>query len=252
MSYKPQSFKDVTSTPPTADSVQLKYDGWWSRIVFSGGLYRTYSKTDRLVDEGGPFASVSNCILIGEYLFGTQWSQDPQRKGRYAVFDLVEYEGADLRQHPYHIRLGAAKQICTTLTRQFFPVPTLPISQRDRLWRTEIETDNYEGLVYRNSEDLYSVKLARQKPRIQKLLRAVVFYPGEGKHAGRLGAIGAIDIGDSDGRIQRVGGGFSDEQRTEIWNHQLNYQGQQFLAEGRKLFDSGSLRHPNFVEWQQD
>lgn len=250
MNYKPQTFGDVTSTPPTADSVQLKYDGWWSRVVFSGGFYKTYSKTDRLVDEGGPFNSVNNCILIAEYLFGTQWAQDPQWKGRYAVFDLVEYEHGDLTAQPYHVRLGAAKQLITSLGRQFFAVPTLPIAQRDRIWRTEVETDRYEGLVYRESQAPYSTKLYRQKPRVTKFLRAVDFVEGQGKHEGRLGAILAVDTDDDSGPVQKVGGGFSDEVRQEIWDNQAAYRGRWFEAEGRKLFESGSLRHPNFTHWR--
>ena len=251
MTYKPQKFKDIQEVDPLADSVQLKYDGWWTQIVFHNGSYETYSKTNRLIDQGGIFPSCPNCVFIAEYLYGTQWSQTPERKGTYLIFDLVEYEGADLSDLPYNERITAAKRIRPSLpSSKFSVVGTYPLEMTSHLWTNEVLTDNYEGLVFRRSSDPYSVKLSRWKPRYYKTLRATDFVEGAGKHAGRLGAIIATGTDGNEDNSQRVGGGFSDTEREEIWADQEKFRGQWFEAVGRRVFDSGSLRHPNFVDWK--
>jgi ATP-dependent DNA ligase len=64
--------------------------------------------------------------------------------------------------------------------------------------------------------------------------------------------LGAIRAHTSSGVIIDVGGGFTDTQRREIWDNQDLYLGKPFEVEARARFESGSLRHPNFVRWRFD
>jgi ATP-dependent DNA ligase len=123
------------------------------------------------------------------------------------------------------------------------------IDEAHNLWNTQVETEAYEGLVFRHSVDKIHDPLVRFKRIITEDLRCVSFTEGMGKHEGRLGAIQGVT---KSGTPVYVGGGFSDDDRQEIWNNQPLYVGKWFEVEARARFVSGSLRHPQFVRWRED
>jgi len=89
-------------------------------------------------------------------------------------------------------------------------------------------------LKYETTEDFYVVN----------------FYEGQGRLQGSLGAIG---VGKEKGReLMRVGGGFTDEERQAVWNHLTLYDGMVVEVRGKGCFESGALRHPEFVRWRRD
>jgi ATP-dependent DNA ligase len=47
-------------------------------------------------------------------------------------------------------------------------------------------------------------------------------------------------------------GGLTDAQRHEFFARPQDYVGRVFEAEGKLLFPSGKLRHPNFLRWRDD
>jgi DNA ligase-1 len=79
------------------------------------------------------------------------------------------------------------------------------------------------------------------------------FIEGNGRLAGTLGSIiGGKYVNGTLTDTIHVGGGFTDAMRDDYWVNMYQYHGQVFEAEGRQLFDSGSLRHPRFLRWRDD
>jgi DNA ligase-1 len=77
--------------------------------------------------------------------------------------------------------------------------------------------------------------------------------PGKGKHKGRMGAIVCgLYVRRKLVRKISVGGGFTDELREEIWKRCEDYIGRVIEVRGWQVFDSGSLRHPQFVRFRDD
>jgi len=74
------------------------------------------------------------------------------------------------------------------------------------------------------------------------------FEEGTGKHAGKLGAI----VVDYKGVTVKVGSGFSDELREQIWDDQQSFIGRIVEIRYQEITPDGSLRFPTFVCFRND
>ena len=78
------------------------------------------------------------------------------------------------------------------------------------------------------------------------------FEEGTNRHAGKLGAI----ITEYKGCKLKVGSGFSDELRKEIWNNKEDYRGLtmvvQYFEETTNQQGGLSLRFPVFLDFRMD
>ncbi len=247
-----QTYRDSTRAAALAagcDLCQLKYDGWWSRIEIMNGWVRFYSRTNRKFKEFCFADDSLQTILIGEHMQGTEWACDPTREGKTYLFDIWRYDGAALYDQPYSLRYRFLKLVMARLPDTFALVQNFPMSEADALWTGQVETGAFEGLVYRRKDSHVDAPLFREKNTYTTELQVIGFVEGMGQHTGRLGAI----IGRTrEGVEVRVGGGFTAQDREEIWFLKDRLMGKWFEVESRGKFESGSLRHPNFVRWRRD
>lgn len=230
------------------DTVQLKYDGWWVRVECSDGLAKLFSRTQRHVHTL-PIDPLVHGTFIGEYMFGTQWAQKQDRLGKVFLFDCWSATGQDTSQFQYKERYALARANLPLLGETFRLVQNYPITSFDQVWNQFVSTGEYEGVVFRRRHGTVDDVLHRQKRKVTKDLRVIGFEPGEGKHLGRLGALIGIT---ATGTSISVGGGFDDSEREAIWRDQDRFLGKTFEVEGYAEFESGSLRHPQFVRWRED
>ena len=247
-----QNYKDIDIQGARScgcDLVQLKYDGWWTRIEIADGMARFFSRTAREFKQVILGDRELRCTLIGEHMQGTQWAQEPGRIGRTFLFDCWSWGETSLVDIPYRDRYRVLRLAPTHLPSTFGVVQNHRISDAQMLWDTHVEPEHYEGLVFRRSHEDVTATVYRQKKIIRETLVCDGFIEGMGKFAGTLGAIRAHT---SDSVIIDVGGGFTDSQRREIWDNQDLYLGKSFEVEARARFESGSLRHPNFLHWNLD
>lgn len=72
-------------------------------------------------------------------------------------------------------------------------------------------------------------------------------YAGRGVRSVRAGLY-------RDGKLQYLTSisGLTDQQRRDFHSRPQDYVGRVFEAEGKLLFPSGKLRHPNFLRWRDD
>jgi len=100
---------------------------------------------------------------------------------------------------------------------------------------------------FRRSNDLLKVKLMNDLD-----LTVIGFEEGTNRHAGRLGAL----IVDYKGNQVKVGSGFSDELRDEIWQNQNEWLGRtivvQYFEETRNQDGRISLRFPVYLDYRTD
>jgi hypothetical protein len=67
------------------------------------------------------------------------------------------------------------------------------------------------------------------------------------------GNLGAVNVLIENSNIEMtVGGGFSDELRRLIWDNRKTFFGAVIEAEGKKVFSSGKLRHPNLKRFHPE
>ncbi len=100
---------------------------------------------------------------------------------------------------------------------------------------------------FKRSSDLLKVKLMNDLD-----LEVIGFEEGTNRHAGRLGAL----IVDYKGFAVKVGSGFSDELRDEIWNHKDEWLGRtivvQYFEETTNQDGGISLRFPVYLDYRTD
>lgn len=247
-----QDYKDADlaqASTATCDIVQLKYDGWWDRIVIKQGRADHYTRTQRIVRSDVIQDTSLDCVLIAELMHGTQWSQHPERLGQVFVFDCWAWGDMSLLGSSYRDRYRVARMAVQALGKNFNLVPCYPFADVRHLWNQQVINGDFEGLVFRRGSDSVAFPVYRHKKTVTDELVCDGFNVGQGKYANTLGALRGHN---RDGVEMDVGGGLTDAQRDEIWANQSAYLGRTFEVEAKARFESGSLRHPNFIRWRDD
>jgi DNA ligase-1 len=114
-----------------------------------------------------------------------------------------------------------------------------------------------EGIMLNISDAKYEFGRTWSLMKVKKMntldLEIVGFEEGSGRLAGTLGAILVRYKNDN---IVKVGSGFSDELRDQIWEHQLHYSGKiveiQYFEETTNADGGISLRFPVFKDFRPD
>lgn len=231
--------------PLQYDFFQIKYDGIWARIEIQDGQANIYSRSEKYKTTITT-PNCPDCILLGEYMFGSQRAQNPELKDLIFIFDCLAYKDKVFLHKPYSYRYAIAKHLLNNLTERFRIVTNYDKSSLGEAWETLESTE--EGFVLRKADQLYHEPLFRCKYEIEEVFYAVDFHAGMGKHSGHLGAI-SVAKSPRGAIVMRVGGGFSDDERRHIWEHIDCYRRRPMRVVGKGQFASGALRHPNFVEW---
>lgn len=121
----------------------------------------------------------------------------------------------------------------------------------------ELTSAGEEGVMINICDAPYEFKRTNNLLKVKKMdtldLEIVGVEAGEGRLANTLGA---IHVRYKDGNIVKVGSGFSDWMRDEIWHNQIYYIGKiaeiQFFEETKNDKGGVSLRFPIFKEVRLD
>ena len=170
---------------------------------------------------------------------------------RTALFDVAQKgkEVVDPDKTFYPERREMLKDILQYLPPNKFELSdeaTDP-EQAQQMWET-IRTGQHpktqEGIVY------YPQKSRPIKSKIIDEYDVYIkdVFPGEGKYTG-IGAGGIVYSRDPepDKVVGRVGTGFSDELRKELWKNKQDYIGRVARVKSQAAFPSGALRAPSFI-----
>jgi DNA ligase-1 len=110
----------------------------------------------------------------------------------------------------------------------------------------------YEGAMVKTIDAPYRFGRSYDVMKVKEFhdvdLPIIGLEEGTGRHAGRLGAV-KINF---NGVIVKVGSGFSDEQREQVWNNQDNFLGRIIEVRYQEVTPDGSLRFPTFVCFRND
>lgn len=235
--------------------LQLKYDGWWCKAVCLPDRTEFYSDTDRLFATSGP--TLPGAVLIGEMMRGTQWSQHPERRGKMFLYDAwqINDEPLDLLTYVQRIsRLRAALFAAPYLGLPdvFRMVDNYRIGERDAVWNTFVIQRGYEGIVYRRTSGPIDDTLYREKRLFTFDGQIISVDEGEGKHAGRMGALRVVINHKGQLVETSVGTGFSDAEREWFWANRNTAVGKWIEFTANAQFESGNVRHGRYVRLRDD
>ncbi len=115
----------------------------------------------------------------------------------------------------------------------------------------------FEGAMLKDAQSPYVFKRGRNLLKVKRFrdidLEVIGFYEGKGKHRGRLGGlIVSNETPDDDGITCKVGSGFDDALREEIWRDQKEWLGAVVEIQYQDITKDGSLRFPVFVRRRMD
>lgn len=232
-------------------TVELKQNGRWGWLIIQNGLGRIFTRANMACGEEFKFLTHFNAVLAGEYMFSSNWAYQHGEEGVFHAFDLLQVDCLTIHRMELVARRPALWQLVKQLSNPKIKVnPTWAVEDVDqvrKLWDTYVEQGGYEGLVFKHSKETFGYPWFRVKKRFTVDYVVVGFAEGGGKNKGRLGGLqGGLFMPDGSLKFCcQVGGGFSDEQRQEIWDHQDDYFGRVFEAYGWDVYSSGALRHPN-------
>ena len=234
---------------------QLKYDGiWCAAEVHADGKVQYFSRNGSLKKEERTVKQIPQGLYIGELMFGSEWSKEEDRSGKFYAFDLVETKAGEHKNETYLSRYTRLKDFWSSelLPTHWHLVTNYPTSQSLDIWKLLVESTKFEGMVFRHPADNWHQPLLRSKYELTVDLYINGYTEGEGRLAGTLGAVKASYSPVGIGPELTIGGGFSDRVRKEIWANRSAYVGRCFTVTAKKKFSSGLLRHPNFVGWHQE
>lgn len=250
-----QNYKDGTYEEAVAhgyDLVSLKYDGWWVRFVVENGQFQMFSRTQRLIKSGVTRPGFAG-VFVGEYLFGTQWSNQPGRSEHLYLFDCWSLNHTNMAIASYRDRLMLLKTQVHYFPDWIHLVEQYPITTYERLWKEHVLGQDFEGVVFRRYLGSVEDPLIRQKSTITMEYRIVDFVEGKGKYEGSLGALVCVSLTDPTKPKALIGSGFTDKLRDQIWHNPEAWVGKIIECSGKALFPkTGLLRHPTYLQVRED
>lgn len=114
-------------------------------------------------------------------------------------------------------------------------------------WFAKKRAEKYEGLILKNRDGLYAFERnfdwMKVKPFETTDVEITGAFEGTGRNKGRLGGF----FFEVEGRVCRVGGGFSDKEREEFWAIRNEMTGEIIEIEFMEKTSKGSTRHCNFI-----
>ena len=190
--------------------------------------------------------------------------KDGEKHGvKMLVFDILTVEEFKTQtcEHTYDERRNLLEGLFGTTKRTYFEL--LPVLYRGKdtteitKYLEELTSAGEEGVMINICDALYEFKRTTNLLKVKKMntldLEIVGVEEGEGRLAGTLGA---IHVRYRDGNIVKVGSGFSDWHRNEIWQNQIYYIGKiveiQYFEETKNDKGGVSLRFPIFKDIRLD
>lgn len=254
---KPVSFRDLDAQDWKATKlyewVELKYDGHFARIEIDGKQWRVYSSTDRLVEEAELTSACKRTTFWAEHIRGTEWAcRQAELREKFAIFASPLLDG---KAQPFPHSAVTRRAIEKWIGQTYRPIDRLFLIERwdaketRQLWQHHVRDGGFEGLILGGPQGL-----ARMKAQTTYDYVCMGFDESDAdKYAGWgvRNVLGGLYV---DGKLQQVTrvGGLTDEQRAAFHNDPKRFIGRVFEAEGKKLYQNGKLRHPNFLRWRTD
>lgn len=260
-----KKYPTLDDLPADEYIMMAKYDGCLAIITPEGVITRT----------GEPITSIPQCLddaaelLPGHVIFGEVYRYDtpfkeisgafrrhkPQSHLFVMVFDAVPVDDwkAGKCDKPYIERYTALKEAWhRTPTPSLIVAPALDFGAPQGFANAMVRQGGYDGAILRRKDAPWTTGASKNgealkvKP-VQSLdLRAVDWFYGKGKHAGRAGGI----VVEYRGVQTQVGTGFSDAERETIASQGTRNQIAE--VEFMELTADGKLREPRFKGWRYD
>jgi DNA ligase-1 len=255
-----------------------KYDGCRCLAFIEDGIVELYSRQGKKyegckeIEEELLSLGINNVMLDGEILaincdYDNVYKETTKRlknkkenkTGLYfMVFDYIEKDEYDKLKGIYSYRERREKLDSIEQTEHIKVAPLLVATENmDEIMDLldEYRDKGAEGLMV-SLDKPYEFKRSKTLLKLKVMstidLRVIGFEEGTNKNKGRLGAV----LVKYKGNIVKVGSGFKENDRIEIWNNQEKYLGKileiSYFEETTNKEGTYSLRFPIAKRWRFD
>lgn len=191
-------------------------------------------------------------------------TKDKEKHGiKMLVFDAMSVNNFKSQKCdiPYSARRTYVEQMFAVLEPEYFELLSLLYVGDDTSKITEIleeqVTNGEEGIMINLYDAPYEFKRTNNLLKVKKMqtmdLEIIDFEEGDGRLSGTLGA---ILVRYKNGNVVKVGSGFSDQLRKEIWQNRDAHLGTiceiQYFEETTNADGGESLRFPIFKDFRHD
>lgn len=167
-----------------------------------------------------------------------------------AVFNVFELPTV---KAPFIERLMAMRDI-SLMGPHIMRVPHQKLNFKDDVYNyyNKCRDNGYEGAVIKPYDYEYkgsrSYSWMKMKPIKTVDLKVTNMFEGKGKYENQMGGV----IVMFEDKLNKVGGGFSDEQRLNFWNHPSSIISKTIEVEYMEKTDDGNMRHSRFKCFRPD
>lgn len=168
------------------------------------------------------------------------------------VFDVIQYEGKNVENLPYERKLEILKEITNKIPELHMPELAETLEDKQKMLeriRSGKHPDTDEGIIiYKKNKPVpYRAKIKNDFD-----VYVTGIFEGAGKYAGRAAGGFTYSLTRGGKTVGRVGSGFTDEERVDMWNNQEDYIGRVAKVVTERKYHTGSLRIPIFKEWRYE
>lgn len=188
----------------------------------------------------------------------------------YNVFDILSFQGRDVRHLPLRDRRVLLLQAVAMMNNDAVEA-VAQFQDKDTLFRTIIAAGG-EGTVLKNLNSPYGINWVKNK-RVADFSVVISGYkPGQGKYENSLGAVAVSvykfvpsheekQIGGekmitvpSHSELIEVGfaSGMTDAERADIWANRDAYLGRVIDISAQEVTKDGRMRHPRWLRFRDD
>ena len=256
--------------------VSPKLDGYRCLAVVDNGSVTLYSRNGtEYINFPTIVQSLEKCFPTGQYVFdGEIMSDDFQAMQKsafankrqttvgdvhYSIFGYVPFSEWALQK--FKMLTAERLEILYSLSHAFDNNLKL-VDQTKSFDLTHVydlqffyEKLGYEGAMVLPNIPYYTGRKTSGLIKFKSMLSqdCVVTDMYEGKPGTRLeGLMGGINVRQENGNMCECGSGFTDEDRSVMWNNPELYIGQLVEIKYQELTPDGIMRFPIFVRWRND
>lgn len=192
---------------------------------------------------------------VGDIRRKSEQAQDVE----YHIFDALDYAGfmdltPAIKVSYKDRRAFAAKLVSKSTSGNLKLMASYMASNEDEIWQfyETFQNRGLEGAMVKPLDGFYDKKRSYSWLKLKgcESIDLIVsgHFEGSGKYTGTLGGL----IVDNKGVEVRVGGGFTDAQRHDIWSARAETVGRMIEIEFHQITSDGSLRHPRFLRFRDE
>lgn len=168
---------------------------------------------------------------------------------KHMLFDIPIYKGKSTADMPYEERYALLQKLGPLLPETFFVAEGIRDPEKQKkLWDKVISGVHRltkEGIVAHPAAGGKPIKVKTGLPEQDVIIRKV--YRGEGKYRNSAGGFWYALPDNPDKIVGKVGGGFSDADRQDMWDNPDQWLDRTARISAQEQFRSGAYRSPEFI-----